>query len=373
MPEEVAGEKTIPASALKRRRAREKGNVAKSLDLTAGLSLLAALVALRFLGPGMFANLAAMTEYYFSDAYALRPEVHTPQSLAAGVLLVTGSCVLPFMLVMLVAGIAVNVAQIGFLLSPQAMAPKLERLNVFTGIQRFFSPRSFVELVKSILKLTLVTWIVWLTVRNRWESFLALMYLDPIEISRDIGLLVVVVWWRIVLVLIVLGILDYAFQRWQYERDLMMTVQEAREEAKEVEGDPRIRQRIRQIQRQMAMRRMLAAVPAAEVVITNPITYAVALRYNMAEMAAPVVVAKGARLMARQIRDIAIAHNVPIVEKPELARALFRSAEVGQPIPENLFRAVAEVLAFVFRIDRREEKIRERAELTRPELVQQAV
>ena len=154
MPEEVAGEKTIPASALKRRRAREKGNVAKSLDLTAGLSLLAALVALRFLGPGMFANLAAMTEYYFSDACALRPELHTPQSLAAGVLLVTGSCVLPFMLVMLVAGIAVNVAQVGFLLSPQAMAPKLERLNVFTGIQRFFSPRSFVELVKSILKLT---------------------------------------------------------------------------------------------------------------------------------------------------------------------------------------------------------------------------
>lgn len=173
--------------------------------------------------------------------------------------------------------------------------------------------------------------------------------------------LVLVVWFRVVVAMLVLGTIDFAFQRWQYGRDLMMTVQEAKEEARQFEGDPRIKQRIRQIQRQMALRRMMAEVPRADVVVTNPIRFAVALRYDMANMQAPIVVAKGARLLAKRIREIAEEHDVPIVEKPELARALFKSIEVGQAVPHDLFRAVAEVLAFVYRIDRREEKIRERA------------
>jgi flagellar biosynthetic protein FlhB len=161
-----------------------------------------------------------------------------------------------------------------------------------------------------------------------------------------------------------LGVLDFGFQRWQYGRDLMMTVQEAKEEMKQLEGDPRIKQRIRQIQRQMAMKRMMAEVPEADVIITNPIRFAVALRYDPKTMDAPVVIAKGARLLAQRIREIAEEHDVPIVEKPELARALFKSIDVGQPVPEDLFRAVAEVLAFVFKIDRREEKRHERSAMS---------
>jgi len=361
MPEEVGGEKTLPASPLKRQRAREKGNVAKSQDLSAACTLLAGLLGLRFLGPAMLDKLVLATRHFFSELEVLAGEPAMLQGLAVTVLVLSASCVIPFMLLMQVTGVASNVVQVGFLFSTQALTPKLEKLNIASGMKKFFTLRSFVELVKSLVKLTFVTWIVWLSVRHRWEHLLALVYLDPQHMAYGVASLIGVVWWRIVLAMIVLGILDYMFQRWQYDRDLMMTVKEAREEAKQVEGDPRIRQRVRRIQRQMAMQRMMAEVPTADVIVTNPTRYAVALRYNAAEMAAPVVIAKGARLLAERIRDLGVAHHVPIVEKPELARALFRTVEVGQQVPENLFRAAAEVLAFVFGIDRRAEKVRERA------------
>ena len=185
--------------------------------------------------------------------------------------------------------------------------------------------------------------------------------LTPAGMVGAMASLTGLVWLRVVLAMLVLGILDYGYQRWQYLQELRMTVQEAREETKEIEGDPRIRQRIRQIQRQMAMQRMMRAVPEADVVVTNPTHFAVALRYDAREMEVPVVTAKGARLLAERIRALAGEHRVPIVQKPDLARMLYRTIEVGQPVPENLFVAVAEVLAFVFEIDRRAEKIRERS------------
>jgi flagellar biosynthetic protein FlhB len=159
----------------------------------------------------------------------------------------------------------------------------------------------------------------------------------------------------------VIGIVDYAYQRWQYNRDQMMSQQEARQELKQLEGDPLIRQRIRSIQRQMAMQRMMAEVPEADVVITNPTTYAVAVRYEPAAMDAPRVVAKGARLVAERIRERAAEFEVPIVERPELARLLYRTVEIGHNVPEDLFRTVAEVLAYVYQIDRRAAKLEERA------------
>ena len=185
--------------------------------------------------------------------------------------------------------------------------------------------------------------------------------LTPGGIVSAMASLVGLVWLRVVLAMLILGIIDYGYQRWQYMQELRMTVQEAREETKEVEGDPRIRQRIRQVQRQMAMQRMMREVPEADVVITNPTRFAVALRYNAREMEVPVVTAKGARLVAERIREIAAENDVPIVQKPDLARMLFRTIEVGQPVPEDLFVAVAEVLAFVFEIDRRAEKVQERS------------
>jgi len=166
---------------------------------------------------------------------------------------------------------------------------------------------------------------------------------------------------RAALAMLLLALLDYGFQRWQFERSIMMTRQELREELRELEGDPHIRARIRSIRRQMALQRMMAEVPSADVVVTNPFHIAVALRYDMSKMNAPTVIAKGARLLAERIKRIAAENDVPVVEKKTLAQLLYKSVEVGQEIPENLYRVVAEVLAYVYQIDRRAEKVRERA------------
>ena len=184
------------------------------------------------------------------------------------------------------------------------------------------------------------------------------MELTPLGLVSASSQLVAAVWWRIALAMLVLGVLDYGFQYWQHGQDLRMTHREAREETKEMEGDPHVKRRIRQLQRQIAAQRMMAEVPEADVIITNPTHYAVALRYDLEHMQTPVVTAKGARLIAQRIRELAIGHDVPIVQKPELARTICRTVEVGDPIPEGLYHAVAEVLSFVYQIDRREAKIR---------------
>jgi len=360
MPEASGGEKTLPASAPKRQRAREEGNLAKSQDLTTAVSLLLALVVLRIFGPYLFASLIEVNRHFFGDIRSLAADVDMLQYISLDAMQRLALCALPVMGVLMVGGVAVNLLQVGVVFTVKPLIPKPERLNPVTGFQKFVTLRSFVELIKSVLKLAFVTWVVWLTVRSRADVLASLMHTTPQGLVPALGGLIATVWWRIGLVMLVLGILDYGFQRWQYERDLMMTVQEARQEAKELEGDPRIKARIRHIQRQIAMQRMMREVPTADVVITNPTTYAVALRYDVSTMTAPVVVAKGARLVAERIHDIAVEHTVPIVRKPELARTLYRTIDLGRPVPEKLFRAVAEVLAYVYEIDRRADKVRER-------------
>lgn len=372
MANETGGERTLPASAQKRQRAREQGNVARSQDLSSGLALLAALLGLWLLGGSMWQNLLQAMRHYLDDTLEILPTPDSMTYVSMEIVAYTAVAVLPFMLVMVVIGVASNILQVGFIMTAQPLQPKFDRLNPISGLRRFVSARVVIELIKSVLKLVVISAIVWYGVRNRLGEVLHTMHLSPESLVWAISSLVFAIWWRVVLAMLVLGILDYGVQRWMYERDLRMTVQEAREEAKQLEGDPRIKQRIRSIQRQMAMQRMMAEVPTAEVVITNPTTYAVALRYDAATMTAPTVVAKGARLVAERIRDLAVEHNVPIVQKPELARALFQSVEIGRTVPEALFVAVAEVLAFVYEIDRRAEKVRERQEagIARPALAQ---
>lgn len=362
MAEQTGGEKTLPASPRKIQQARERGQVAKSADLSAGTLLLLALLSMWMFGGQALTHMLSMTRYYLTDAHALLVEPATVQSLAAGAILRMAPVIAPLMVVLLIGGIIINISQFGFIASAQAITPKLERINPIAGFKRFVTLRTFVELIKSILKLTMIGYVVWLTLRGRMPELISLMDLTPWGSSKAILGLVFTVWWRIAMTLLIIGILDFGFQRWQYGRDNMMTQQEARDELRQLEGDPRIRQRVRQIQRQIAMQRMMTEVPEADVIITNPVTYAVALRYDVAATDTPVVSAKGARKMAVRIRDIGIENDVPIVERPELARALFRAVEVGQPISEELFRAVAEVLAYVYEIDRRQAKIDERAQ-----------
>jgi len=363
MSEEPRGEKTLPASPTKRGRAREDGNIAKSQDLTAAIGLGVALGALLLMGPFMMSAMVGATRYFIGEADRLTLSHTGVSNLAMDLMFWLALGVLPFMLLMMLTGILANLLQVGFLFTTKPLMPKFNRLNPITGMKKFVSLRALVELVKSLAKLTVVAIVVWIYLRDKNEEFIALMQLPPYAMAAGVGTIVFGVWWRIVLSIFLIGIADYGFQYWQREQDLRMTQEEARQESKELEGDPQVKRRIRQLQRQMATQRMMKEVPGADVIITNPTHYAVALLYDVAAMAAPVVVAKGERLVAERIRDIAIQNDVPIVQRPELARTLFRTIEVGQPIPESLFRAVAEVLAFVYRIDKRAEKARERARM----------
>ncbi len=361
MAEQTGGEKTLPASARKLQKTRERGNVAKSQDLGAAVTLTIALLGLWMFGPMAGEQMLAVTSYYFSEAHTLPVEPADMQGVLLQALLFSIPIAVPMMLLLMAAGVAVNITQVGFLVAPEAVQPKLERLNPIAGFQRFASVRTLVELVKSLAKLVLVGWIAWVTLIGLVPEMIVTMQQPPGTGGLMMWDMSLTVWGRVVLVMILIGLLDFAFQRYQYGRDNMMTVQEARDEMKELEGDPRIKQRVRQIQRQMAMQRMMAEVPEAEVVITNPTRFAVAIRYEAEKMNAPIVIAKGARRVAERIRSIAAEHQVPIVQRPELARAIFQSVEVGQPVPETMFRAIAEVLAFVYEIDQRQQKLAERA------------
>ncbi len=360
MADQPAGEKILPPSQRKLQLARERGNVAKSGDLTSGVLLLTAGVTLSIVGPASFQRMLMVTQYYFGEFDSLPANRDYLQPLAAQAFLLMVPIVIPLMLVLMGMGILLNVSQFGFVFSGQALQPKAERISPIKGFQRLFSLRSFVELIKSLVKFAAISALVYWTVRDRIPEILSLMHSSAWGSAIGTWMLVWAVWWRVGLAMVFIGILDFGFQRWQYLQDQRMTRQEAQEELRQLEGDPRIRQRVRQIQRQMAMRRMMAEVPAADVVVTNPTTYAVALRYDAARMDAPRVVAKGMRLVAERIRDAAVEHRVPIIERPELARALYRDVDIDQRIPDALFRAVAEVLAYVYAIDRRAEKIAER-------------
>lgn len=360
MAEQPPGEKTLPASPRKIEQAREKGNVPKSQDLNSAVLLLASVFGLWMLGPSAMKQMMWIMQYYMNDSYMLMNESMNVQVLLLQSLMLIAPVVMPLMMFLMAMGIAINVTQFGFLFSSQALTPKPERLNPIKGFQKFVSIRSLVELIKSISKLMLIGVIAYMTIQNRVPELLTLMHRSAWEgalISWD---LLFTVWWRIGLMMLILGILDLGFQRWQHGQDLRMSQQEMKQEMKQYEGSPEIKQRIRAIQRQMSLNRMMAEIPQADVVITNPTTYAVALRFKPNEMDVPIVVAKGARLTAERIRAIATEHGVPLVERPPLARALFRTLEIGQSVPEDLFVAVAEVLAFIYEIDRREEKIQER-------------
>lgn len=365
MADDSAGEKTLPASPRKKSRLREEGNVPRSSDLNAAWSLAIALLALYIAGPYIFRNLLSATQFYLGNLSFLSAEEWSAQAILALALQQMGGAIIPFMVAMAVAGAFINILQVGFMYAPKSLQPKWSRINPVAGLKRLFSVRALIELIKSTLKLVLITTVVYYTLRDRWSSLIMLMELTPWGATLAIAQLVVAVWWRVAILMFALAVLDLGYQRWQFEQDQRMTRREAADEAKEMEGDPRVKQRVRQIQRQLATQRMLAAVPEADVIVTNPIRYAVALRYDENNMEAPRVLAKGARLIAKRIRDIAEEHNVPIVQRPPLARALYQGVEVGRTIPENFYRAVAEVLAYVYQIDQRVERRKARQESLR--------
>ena len=259
----------------------------------------------------------------------------------------------PILVVILLVSLAVNYLQVGVLFTIKPLTPKFTNLNPITGFQKLFSRRSAVEFVKSLLKLLIIGWCGYAGVKSALPDLVPTMDMQGAESLKFVGLLTLKVLDWILLALVALALLDFFYQKWEYEDSLKMTKQEIRDEYKQTEGDPMIKARIRQIQREMARRRMFEAIPRADVVITNPTHVAVALEYKEG-MQAPVVLAKGERVVAERIRDMAAKYGIPIVQNPPLARALLKQCPVGAFISPDLFEAVAEVLAFVYRMNKKE-------------------
>lgn len=348
MADPARSEKATPR---RRQEAREKGQVARSVEINSALVLLAALTAFRFAGPYMVDSVNQMAVFSFRNMNATFG-MENVTSMAAFYLWQVFKIIAPVLGAVLVVGLLINYLQIGVLFTLKPLTPKFNNINPISGFQKLFSRRSGIEFLKSLLKLFLIGWIAYMGVKAALPQLVPTMDMQGAEPLRFVGSLTMKILDWILLALAALAILDYLYQKWEYEESLKMTKQEVRDEFKQSEGDPMIKARIRQIQREMARRRMFEAVPRADVVITNPTHVAVALEYK-AGMQAPMVLAKGERVIAERIKEMARKHRIPIIENPPLARALLKQCPVGMPIPPDLFEAVAEVLAFVYRMNQK--------------------
>jgi len=350
--QDVAGERSEQATPRRREQARSEGRVARSVELTSALVLLSSMVALLGFGPRLLIQLeAVLRDGLMASARPIESisEVHLLfQRLATQTALV----LMPLVLTLSVVGVSSKKKQVGFLFTTKTITPRWSLLDPIAGIKRIFSTRGLVELVKAVVKVAIVGSIAWITVIRDMESFLPLAGSGGQSLLLQIGASTVRLGFRVGLAFFILAALDYGYQRWEYERSLRMTRKEIEEEQKETEGDPRTKARVRALQRQAARRRMMTDIRTADVVITNPVHVAIALKYDRTKMNAPVVVARGLRKLAEKIKEEARRHNIPIVEDPPLARLLYKTAPLGKPIPSDVYRAVAQVLAYVWRLKR---------------------
>ena len=351
MPETSGQEKTEPATPKKRQDARKKGQVAQSREISSAMILMVSLGFFYFAGSWMFLNLSEIITGIYANLNSLRfANVGDASAftlkLASKLMLI----LLPFLVPLLVAGCVANIFQVGFKITTEAMTPKFSKLNPISGMKRFVSLRSLVELAKSIVKILFIGSIAFFLVKSDMQAFPALSQQEVGQILVFIARVSLKICFFVCLAIIILAVLDFLYQRWQHEEDLKMTKQEVRDERKQTYGDPKVKARIRSVQLEMAKRRMMEAVPEADVVITNPTQLAIALKFSAEEMIAPRVLAKGAGYVAQRIREIADENQIPIVEEKPLAQALFKMVEIGDYIPAELYRAVAEVLAYVYRL-----------------------
>lgn len=337
-------EKSEEATAKKKDDARKDGNVAKSMDFSSGIMLVAAIAAMYLYVPYMLDNFEDLVEEFFKFN-----NFTVTQDSAVDIFLFliefTAKVTLPIFALLFVLAIAINAYQVGFMISTKAIEPKFDKLNFFANFMKtFFNKRKIVELIKSILKIFVLTAYAWYLVQEELTTIVRMTDADYRDQMVYLGHLVFDVSIRVAVLVLVIGIADYAYQKWQHNEDLKMTKQEVKEEYKQMEGDPIVKNRIRQAQREAARQRMIEEVPKSDVVITNPTHYAVAIRYDMEIDRAPKVVAKGQRLMALKIKEIAKQSGVKIVEDPPLARTLYNSCEIDEEIPENLYKALAQIL-----------------------------
>ena len=353
MAEQDSGqERTEEATPKRRQDAKDKGDIPRSKDLNTTVILLGGAGALLAFGGSISVGLSGMMRANFNFS---RDEVFDPQAMLThlGQSMTESLMVfIPFFVIVLLAAIIGPVALGGWVMSAKSLAPKMERISPLAGMKRMFGKRAMMELVKTLAKFLLVATLSMFILDWMTDDILAIGKQD--KIPAMVSALRIVGWSVLGMstTMILISMIDVPFQIASHAKKLKMTIQEVKDEMKNTEGKPEVKSRIRQLQYDMSQQRMMSAVPEADVIITNPEHYAVALRYNSGNMGAPVLVAKGADLIAFKIREIAKAHDIPVLEAPPLARAVFHSTELEQEIPAGLYIAVAQVLAYVFQLQR---------------------
>jgi flagellar biosynthesis protein FlhB len=348
---EDLGEKTELPTGRRLEDARAKGQVAKSQDLSAAIDLITCVVLIAVFGGSLIKAIASVMRHVLERPYdSLDPR------LMGGLLLdmmgQSAAAVAPVLGLLFVLGIAAHVMQVGFLFTTQPLTPNFSRLNPVNGLGRLMGRRNLVKTLVACIKLTIVVIVAYLYLSGVLQRIAGLPLVGALQGIGVIGKLALQLALWLLAILLAIGATDWLYQRWQHTQDLKMTKDEVKDERRSMEGDPQIKGRRMKIMRNMAMSRVNQSVPKADVIVTNPTHYSVAIEYDAATMRAPRVVAKGVDFMAMHIRRVAMIHKVPIVERPPLARGLYHAVEVGQEVSPEFYQAVAELLAYVYRLER---------------------
>jgi flagellar biosynthetic protein FlhB len=350
--ENSAEDRNLPASEKRIKDAREEGRVARSKELASFLLLGAALFGLMGLGPRLFQDsLDLMTQGLRFDHAAIAAD----SSMGLRLMALTGAAVIasiPILGLLLLAAIAAPLALSGWNFTLKPVMPNFAKLNPITGISRMFDKHGLIEMGKAVLIAIALAVVAVTTMMNGREEFAQLARIPLNAALANTGSMMLMSLGAMIGVIAIAAMIDVPAQLWRHHSALKMTFEEVKRESKENDGDPHVKARIRTLQRDAARRRMMDAIPTADVIVTNPTHFAVALAYHDGKMRAPTVVAKGADLVALRIREIAAEHNVPVMEQPALARALHRHAEIGEEVPVSLYNAVAQVLAYVYQLKR---------------------
>jgi flagellar biosynthesis protein FlhB len=353
MADESFQDKTEQATPKKKEDAREKGQVAKSREIPSVAVLAAGAVYMYFNAKSLTEKLGSNLKQTFISI----PKIATGDIVSADFLSQTLKSFLgltiPFMIVLVIVSLIANFIQTGFVTSVEPLTPNLSKIDPVKGLGKIVSKRTLAELLKSIFKILIVGWAVFSILKNDFPTLMPLMYQDNFQIMSVLGTISMKVVTRCCYVIFVLAVLDYMFQKWEFEQQLKMTKQEIKDEFKQTEGDPLVKSRIKSVQREMARRRMMREVPKADVIITNPTHYAIALSYKPGEkMSAPKIIAKGADNIAMKIKELAKKHGIPMVENRPLAQNLYK-LELGQEVPPQFYQAVAEILAYVYNLKKK--------------------
>jgi flagellar biosynthetic protein FlhB len=353
MAEHSAQERTEQATPKRLQEARERGQVPRSRELTTMAVLVVSAAALMMMGDGIVGQTLHTMENSFSVPRAALMDPGTMLIKLQQAIFEAVAALMPFFLVVTAVALLAPMAVSGWSFSAKAMAFKWDKLDPIKGLGRIFALRGLIELVKALAKFGVVLAAAVLLLFNNADALLGLGNEDINPAIADAGTLLLQTLLLLSVSMVVIAAIDVPFQIWDYQKQLKMTRQEIRDEFRETDGNPEVKRRIREIRHEQSRRRMMDAIPRADVVITNPTHYAVALRYDQRKMSAPVVVAKGKDLIAQQIRNIAVRHRVPILSAPPLARAIFYSTRLEQEIPSGLFLAVAQILAYAYQLRRR--------------------